>query len=342
MKFSRFFFAAMLLGAVLLTPSCNLGPFPGFLEELDPLDPVDGEAKGWMVSEENQTRILVLSDSGQFLHAEVGYNTSVRLEFGDFSIEGRTMILDSHLRYNFPKESGPVGSRIGAQAEEIDKTEEYPADLVEGRLIVEGLGIFDATSDWLRGLDFSEQHDRGCALRFVQIAIRIVQARIRNFGAGGTIIYQNNLSTFAGFLNGQQTIVLEGLLSPETIISYDHLMDVPEVELNGTFSTFVNTSGTGYLDDFIEFSLFLPKEVESEGAAGASSSDDFVPQLHAQGELHYGPDDPLEITSADVSGGSYRLEMNRPVEVVGEIYSWEFLEDLDLRGCYEVLDAETE
>ncbi len=341
MKASWLLFVALTGALPLGFFGCNLGPFPSFLEELDPLDPVDGEAKGWMLSESSQTRVLVLSDSGQFLHAEVGYNTSVRLEFGEFSIEGKTLILHSTLRYNFPKETGSVGSRIGAQSEEVDTTRAYPADLVDGRFVVDGLGTFDATSDWTKSLDLEKPEARGCLLRFVQVTIRIVQARIRNFGAGGTIIYQNNLSTFAGFLKGEQSIVLEGLLSPETIISYDHLMDLPEVEIDGTFSTFVNTSGSGHLDDFIDFSIFLPGDAQTSGTAGAGPQGETLPQLFSEGSLHYGPEDPLEVTSGDVSGGSYRLEMRRPVEV-SEIYSWEFLEDLDLRGCYEASASESE
>src|SRR5690606_36988561 len=86
--------------------ACNLGPFPDFLEQLDPLDPVEGEVKGWILAQDEQTQVLVLSESGRFLHSVVGRNTAVVLETGEFSISGSQLVMQSELRYEFPKESG--------------------------------------------------------------------------------------------------------------------------------------------------------------------------------------------------------------------------------------------
>lgn len=341
---SRSLGSRLLFGAGLLSLSfcsCNTGPFPGFLEPLDPLSPVEGEATGWLLVEDDQSQFIVLSESGQFLHAIVGRNTSVWLEIGTFTIERSVMTTKSDYRYIFPKESGPIKDREGAQAEEVNVTREINASLTDGTLTLEGVGTFVRTADFLSGLDLEAKEGRGCMLRFVQMSIRIVQARIRNFGAAGTIIYQNNLSTFAGFLEGEQSIVVNGLLSPETVITYAHLRDIPEIELNGSFVTYVNTSGDGHLEDYLDFFVYDTSVPESLAAGGASGSSDSDFPIAVDAALQYGGEDPLQLTSGDVTGGTYHLEMREPFPLT-EPYNWDFLEDLDLRGCYEIPEPPTE
>jgi hypothetical protein len=140
---------ASLLAFVPLSGSgCNLGPFPDLLERLDPLRPVEGEVKGWILAQDEQTQVLILSRSGRFLHSVIDRDTSVRLETGGFEIDGSEIVMRSEYRYVFPQESGPVKDREGAQSEEVTKSEKRrPAVQTEERLTIEGWGTFVSTSD---------------------------------------------------------------------------------------------------------------------------------------------------------------------------------------------------
>jgi hypothetical protein len=334
--------AALLLAPGLFSPGCNLGPFPHFLEPLDPLDPVKGEVQGWILAEEERSQILVLSVSGRFLHSIVNHNTSVRLDTGSYQIEGGALIMRSEYRYEFPKETGPIKDRDGAQSKEVDLEKAREAVLEDGRLTIKDWGTFIATEDFVRDLDLETRDGRGCLLKYLQLSIRTIQARIRNFGGGGTVIYHNNESSFAGFLQGEQTIVVNNLLSPDTVITYRNFRDFPEVLIDGTFVTHVNTSGDGTLDDSIRFTILgtSPEEEDTSaeargGAGGMGGQSSLAVPVIAEGRLIYGPQDPIEITQADVSGGSYDFELNFPFEQ-SDNFDWAFLEDLDMRGCYSL------
>lgn len=338
---------ACALSVALFTPAaCNLGPFPDFLERLDPLQPVEGEVKGWIVAQDEATQVLILSVSGRFLHSEVARDTSVSLETGSFEIDGNDIVMHSEFRYTFPRESGPVSDREGAQSEEVNIEKRRPAEQNGERLTIEGLGTFVSTSDYVLGLDLQTQEGRGCLLKYIQLSVRTVQARIRSFGGAGTVMYHNNKSSFGGFLEGEQTIVVDNLLSPDTTISYDNFQDFPEVLLDGSFVSHVNTSGDGTLDDFISYTIFdtsldadiglggqsgLGEESGLGGQNGMGGATTRSPVL-ARGRLIYGPNDPIQIEQAEVVGGSYDFELIEP-SASSDNFSWEFLADLDLRNC---------
>lgn len=331
-----FLFALSALGAQSLV-GCNLGPFPDFLEELDPLDPVNGEVEGWIAADEEKTQVLVLSKSGRFLHSIVARDTSVELKIGSFAIEKSELTMAGELRYIFPTESGPVKDRLGAQSSEIDARDSYPASEEEGRLLVDGLGDFIRTTDFLGGLNLGTRAGRGCLLRFAQLSVRTAQSRIRNLGGGGTVIYHNNKSTFAGFLSGEISIVMDNLLSPDTTIAYDRFQDFPEVRFDDSFVSHVNTSGDGTLDESIAVTILVEEQENGSemglgggmGAGGASSSEG---SLLARGRLVYGPEDPITIDQGDVVGGSYEFVLDYP-KSTSDKFSWEFLQDLDLSSC---------
>ena len=206
--------------------------------------------------------------------------------------------------------------------------------LSDDQLSIEGWGEFTSTLSFVRSLDLGQPDDRGCLLRFVQLSIRTIQARIRNFGGGGTVIYHNNESSFAGFVQGQQRIIVENLLSPDTTITYDEFIDFPEVLLEGPFVTHVNTSGDGWLDDGIDFTIRGSPLDSPEGKSGSSAAGapGLGPPVIAEGRLIYGPEDPISLEQGDVVGGSYELQFNTP-EQISEKYSWKFLADLDMRAC---------
>lgn len=328
---------AVLGAAALSVTGCNFGPFPDFLERLDPLRPVEGDVKGWILAQDDQSHVLVLSVSGRFLHSIIGRDTSVRLETGSYSVDGNELVMRTELRYVFPVESGPVSGREGAQSERFDDDPievRHPAWQQDERLTIEGWGTFVSTSDYVLGLDRGTRAGRGCLLKYIQLSIRTIQARIRNFGGGGTAIYHNNESSFVGFLSGDQSIVVDNLLSPDTTITYDDFQDFPEILLDGSLVSHVNTSGDGTLDESIRFTVFdtsldgAPSGGGATGLGGQSSFD----RIFAEGRLIYGPDDPIRIEQADVVGGSYGLEIDSPVSASDE-FSWEFLADLDLREC---------
>lgn len=357
-------FGSLLCAGSLIGPGCNLGPFPNFLERLDPLRPVEGEVKGWIFAGDEETQVLVLSRSGRFLHSTIGRDTSVRLETGSFEIDGSEVVMRSEYRYVFPQESGPINGREGAQSEEIDVEKRRPAEQDGERLTIAGLGPFVSTSDYVLGLDLETRAGRGCLLKYIQLSIRTIQARIRSFGGGGTVMYHNNKSSFVGFLSGEQTIVVENLLSPDTTIAYHDFQDFPEVLLDGSFVSHVNTSGDGTLDESVNYTIFdTSREVDqglggarglggaggvggARGVGGAAAPDgsaesgrsDASRRILASGRLIYGPKDPIRIEQADVAGGSYDFEMDEPTGT-SDNFSWEFLADLDLRGC-SVLPAD--
>lgn len=338
--------AGLLFSGVLIGPGCNLGPFPDFLERLDPLRPVEGEVKGWILAEDKQTQVLVLSRSGRFLHSTIERDASVRLDTGSFEIDGSELVMRSEYRYVFPRESGPVSGREGAQSEEVDRERRRPAQQLGERLTIEGLGTFVSTSDYVLGLDLGTRADRGCLLKYIQLSIRTIQARIRNFGGGGTAIYHNNKSSFVGFLSGEQTIVVDNLLSPDTTIAYHDFQDFPEVLLDGSFVSHVNTSGDGTLDESVNYTIFdtsfeaakglggasgLGGSKEQSGSVGAGGAESGERTL-ARGRLIYGPTDPIQIGRGDVVGGSYDFEVTHPSGTLDN-FPWEFLADLDLREC---------
>lgn len=131
--------------------------------------------------------------------------------------------------------------------------------------------------------------------------------------------------------------MVENLLSPDTTISYDDFRDFPEVRLDGSFVSHVNTSGDGTLDRFVGVTVFGASDAseDSQGGAGGESNQPTVEgglSVVAEGRLVYGPSDPIEIEQANVIGGSYDLELTRPAET-SDNFSWDFLQDLDLRAC---------
>jgi hypothetical protein len=283
--------------------------------------------------------VLVLSEGGRFLHTTVTRETEVELEIGDFVIEGSDFVMRPDLRYVFPNESGSVADRLGAQPRDPRPESVRPATLEEDRLTIEGLGRFIGSSDFVTSLDLSTVEGRGCLLRFVQLSVRTAQARIRNLGGGGTVIYHNNQSSFAGFLSGQETIVVDNLLSPDTTIGYEDFRDFPEVRFQGAFVSHVNTSGDGTLDDGVGVAVFGDSAegqdpIGSLGGAGGASvvRGEGGLALVASGRLVYGPDDPIEGEQADVVGGSNDFQLIYPA-VTSDNYSWEFLQDLHLVGC---------
>jgi hypothetical protein len=339
-------FTALLCVAFFGGPNaCDTGGFPAFLEPLDPLDPVEGAAKSWLLSSDKDTEILVLSESGDFLRSWVRRDTSVVLEIGTFEISGIQMQLRSKYRYEFPIETGPVNSRQGAQMEEVSTFRNHRVELVDGHLELEGVGSYLATTDFLGALDLSQESDRGCLLRFVQMSIRTVQARIRNFGGSGTAIYHRNQVEYAGFLEGELSIVLEGsLLSPDTRIRYASFRDFPELRLEGTFITHVhNTSGDATMDEAIDFQVIRPSseeetEMDSSGLGGGGGA--FAEEILVEGSLDYGSSPPIEIEGGDVVGGSYTFSLLDPEEEVDE-RAWTFLSDLDFRHCLEHPNSES-
>ena len=339
MKFGQILGVGMLALMPFAT-SCNLGPFPSFLESLDPLDPVEGHAKGWLLAQDDQTQILVLSEGGQFLRSIVNRNTYLVVETGEFRVAGNSIVFHYLREYDFPQETGVVKGREGAQSREIDREEVLEAELLDDWLSLKGVGNFISTKNYLSALDMEDVHDRGCMLLLVQLAIRTSQARIRNFGGGGTVIYHNNQSTFSGFLEGEKSILVENLLSPDTTITFSSFRDIPEVRLEGTFITHVDTAGDGSLDKSVTFQIGgVGDELLSAGGAGGTDSlgvdstgAKSLP-LTARGKLIYGPQDALRLERASVVGGSYDLELDYPLSS-SDNFSWDFLEDLDLRGCY--------
>lgn len=328
------FWGGLACAASLAFSGCNLGPFPDFLERLDPLRPVDGEVKGWILAEDDRTQVLILSLSGRFLHSKIGRDTSVHLDTGSFEIDGSDIVMHSEYRYVFPQESGPISDREGAQSEEVDEERRRPAEQMGERLTIEGLGTFVSTSDYVLGLDLETRDGRGCLLKYIQLSIRTIQARIRSFGGGGTAMYHKNKSSFVGFLSGEQTIVVNNLLSPDTTIAYHDFQDFPEVLLDGSFVSHVNTSGDGTLDESVDYTIFDTSLAEEAGLGGASGMGgaDSGARILARGRLIYGPNDPIRIEQADVAGGSYDFEVNEPAGT-SDNFSWEFLQDLDLREC---------
>jgi hypothetical protein len=230
-------------------------------------------------------------------------------------------------------ESGPVKDREGAQVKKLDREKRYLATQEDLVLHLEGLGDFIKTADFVAGLDLATRDGRGCLLRFVQLSVRTAQARIRNFGGGGTVIYSDNESTFAGFLNGELSIVMENLLSPDTTIGYENFQDFPELAFDGSFISHVNTSGDGTLDRSVNVTIYSASaqaQMSDAGGGNAGASGEDAPL--ARGKLVYGPDDPIEIDQGDVVGGSYDWVLCFP-EATSDNFSWGFLQDLDLRAC---------
>ncbi len=327
----------LLLSLAMLgftTTSCDQGKFPGFLEPLDVVDPANGDVAGWIEARDDSTQIVVLSSEGQYLRSIVYRDTSVDVEVGDFGVRGGQMHFQGSARFSFPRESGSVNGRQGAHPVEPRPAGVSSMRLNGDELSIEGWGEFTSTLGFVRSLDLGQADDRGCLLRFVQLSIRTIQARIRNFGAGGTVIYHNNESSFAGFVQGQQSIIVENLLSPDTTITYDEFIDFPEVLLEGSFVTHVNTSGDGWLDNGIDFTIrgSTLASPESGSEASAAGAPGLAPSTIAQGRLIYGPEDPISLEQGDVVGGSYELQINTP-EPISEKYSWKFLADLDMRAC---------
>lgn len=331
----RWHLATTLAMFGLSTVSCDQGQFPGFLEPLDVVDPVDGEASGWIEARDDSTQVVVLSSDGQYLRSIIYRDTSVDVEVGDYVIKGDEINWEGQARFSFPMESGSVNGRKGAHPVEPRAAGVSSMTLTDDQLSIEGWGEFSATLSFVQQLDLTQAEDRGCLLRFVQLSIRTIQARIRNFGGGGTVIYHNNESSFAGFVQGEQRIVVENLLSPDTVITYDEFIDFPEVLLDGAFVTHVNTSGDGWLDQGTDFTVrgrTSAAHIEGVSPAGAAGASAGASAIKAQGRLVYGPVDPISIEQADVIGGSYGLEFETPL-VLSESYPWEFLADLDMRAC---------
>lgn len=330
---SRLLAIGLALALSLLPLACNQGPFPPFLEPLDVIDPVEGEAKGWIAADDEGSQVVVLSDGGQYLRSYIHRDTSVDVEVGEFTLDQGLFEWEGTARFSFPIESGPVNSRRGAQPIEPRPSGAAPLTLLDGRLSIESWGEFSATSEMVESFDLSTAQDRGCLMRYAQLSIRTIQARTRNLGGGGTVIYHNNESEFEGFLHGSQSIVVANLLSPDTTIVFKNFSDFPEVVLSGPFVTHVDTSGDGWLDDSTNFSIRRSLSSEGAGLGGqASSLADSPTEELAHGRIVYGPDDPIRIEQADVAGGSYGFELTVPFSI-SEEYSWEFLADLDMRAC---------
>jgi hypothetical protein len=332
---------ALVLSLTLGLGACDQGVFPGFLEPLDVVDPVTGDVAGWIEANEDSTQVVVLSDDGQYLRSIIYRDTSADVEVGKFSIDGDQLHWDGQARFSLPKETGSVNGRDGSHPIDPRPPGTTQVSLPEGRLLIEDWGEFSSTSSFVDHLDLTQSDGRGCLLRFVQLSIRTIQARIRNFGGAGTVIYHNNESSFAGFVQGEQRIVVKNLLSPDTTITYDDLVDFPEVLLEGAFVTHVNTSGDGWLEQGVNFTIRSStgspsvgeddSSIEQGGASGQGSEG---PSIVAEGRLIYGPDDPISIEQGDVVGGSYQLHFSQPL-VQSEEYPWQFLEDLDMRACVD-------
>jgi len=321
-------FLGLGLLSVLGLGACNLGPLPSLKEPLDHLDPVSGEATSWIAARENETEVLVLSSEGRFLRSIVHRDTYVDVEIGQFTADDTKMTFESNYEYSFPRETGSVRNRTGAQSRKSSREVTLNASVSPGVLRLAERGDFIEMSLLIEKLDLQQQRGRECLLLLVQLSIRTIQARIRNFGGGGTVIYLNNEAEFSGFSQGSQRIILKNILSPDTTISYESFRDFPEIELSGEFISHVNTSGDGTLDKAIRFRVGDFNEVAPQGAGGGSAE-----RVLAEGSLKYGPEDPIKIEEANVVGGSYALSLSHPL-LSEEKISWRFLQDLNLQGCY--------
>jgi len=317
-----------LAGFALAFSGCDVGPFPDFLEQLDVINPVEGEADGWIYANDEETHILVLSEHGQFMHSIVNRDTSVDVEFGTFVAGSAEVRLEREARFEFPKETGDVTSRDGAREIDPRADETMAMTIVDDVLTWGEFGTFSPTQDFVAGLVLEDSEDRGCLLKYIQLSLRTAQARIKKLGGGGTVIYRNNESSFVGFLGGEQSIVVENLTSPDTTMSYEGFLDFPEVEIEGAFVSHVDLSGDGTLDDSLSFRIFLGEGATESGLGGASSGRHVV----AEAELFYGRDAPIRIGQADVVGGSYDFELKTPL-TSEDNFGWEFLDDLDMRSC---------
>lgn len=319
-----------MAGLLFALSGCDVGPFPDFLEQLDVVSAVEGEATGWIRADDKETHVLVLSEEGKFMHSIVRRDTSVDVEFGNFAIDGDTVAVERTSRAEFPKESGSVVNRDGAGPAEPRDDEVMPFALVNGVLTWGEFGDFTPTSELVSDWDLNQALDRGCLLKFVQLSLRTAQARIQKLGGGGTVIYRDNESSFVGFIDGEQSIVVENLTSPDTTMTYASFVDFPEVEIEGAFVSHVNLSGDGSLDDSLSFRIFGGTEPGEDGAGGAGAGR----KVLAEAELFYGRAEPIQIRQADVAGGSYDFELREPY-THEDNFGWEFLEDLDLRSCLE-------
>ncbi len=318
---------ALLLGS-LAALSCNLGPYPDLLEPVDKLPPIEGSANGWILVESDATQVLVLGEDGSYLWSTVRRDTSVRAEQGAFVEDAGRITFTSSVVYDFPMESGPVEDREGARDEEVEAEHTYEFDATDDGLSValDGVGTFISLTDAVRTLDMESEFDRACLMRTVQLSVRTVQARIRGFGGAGLLIYRDNETDYSGLLSGRLLILLEGLTNPLTTISYETFGDFPELVLFDTFTTLVDSSGTGEMAGEMRFAF-------GHDATEAGDSSEGL-DLDFAGAIGYGPEDAIQITAGDVTGGSYRLRLEHPI-TIDESYPYPVLQDLDLRGCYD-------
>lgn len=317
-----------LLGLGFLGLSCNLGPYPDLLEPVDKLPPIEGDANGWLLVEDDQTQVLVLGEDGSYLWSTVGHDTSVRSEQGTFVEEAGTITFTSTIVYDFPVEGGPVQDREGAQDEEVELVHSHAFDSSEDGLSValDEVGTFVSLTSAMRSLDMESESDRICLMRTVQLSVRTVQSRIRGFGGAGLLIYRDNETDYAGLLSGRLLILLEGLTNPLTTITYETFADFPELVLFDSFSTLVDSSGTGEMSGEMRFAFGPDAAKAADGTDGLDL--DFV------GAIGYGPSNAVQITEGDVTGGSYQLRLEHPISV-DESYPYPVLQELDLRGCYD-------
>lgn len=316
-----------LLGGIAAL-SCNLGPYPDLLEPVDKLPPIEGDANGWILVEGDSTQVLVLGEDGSYLWSTVGRDTSVRSEQGTFVEDAGSITFTSSIVYDFPMESGPVEDREGARDEDVELEHIYEFDAADDGLSValDGVGTFISFTHAVRSLDMGSDFDRTCLIRTVQLSVRTVQSRVRGFGGAGLLIYRDNETDYAGLLSGRMLILLEGLTNPLTTITYDTFGDFPELVLFDTFTTLVDSSGTGEMAGEMRFAF-------GRDAAEAEDSIDGL-DLDFVGTVGYGPDDAVRITEGDVTGGAYRLRLEHPI-TIDESYPYPVLRDLDLRGCYD-------
>ncbi|MCH2109592.1 MAG: hypothetical protein MK135_09695 [Polyangiaceae bacterium] len=339
---------ALVAGLSLFPSACNLGPYPDFLEPLDKLSPLEGQATTWVSVDDDGAYYLVLSDGGNFMLSRVGRNTSVLALVGSYQFVGSSLELMSVDEYSLPKETGGISSRAGAQRRTINQTKTYRVELGENRLNIEGLAEFQQLSTMMRRIDVREEEGGECLMRIVQSHIRTSQSRIPRFGGSGTAMYINNQVDFAGVIAGSFSIVIKKPTSPETVIDYDDFSDFPGFRFNGPYTTFVNLVGTGYLEGASEVEIQFDPEVDWDELLNADSmggSPDNLSSDSGNGmggappendgyklTMSYGPPNNLEIEKADVAGGDYRITVTQPIEY-SFILDWPVLEDLDLRVC---------
>lgn len=255
---------SILLAALAIMLSGCEPRYANFGEELDVIDPIDGDVVTFIrTTTSGQTTLLTIEDpdqagGGQIIITLIEPTTETVMYTGTYAPNGDDEIHATfHTVFYFPfQPTIPVVGRDGSTREDVHLEQNFGYEYVGDRLIMtagDQTWVLQTLDDVVETLDLGTQTGAENFAQVYNLTVLSNQVRIIGFGSAGMFNYISNPGTFVGLVEGSMSVGVASAFNPTATMLYTGFEDMHPMIYDGDIITRSDASGNGPMEGVVSF-----------------------------------------------------------------------------------------